>query len=102
MPRSSDASPHAPQNSERAFVAGLRAVWLCQLVAYRYEQPIGRRWLLEAGPLGGGWKVRNVLPSVASLPHLSAVLRSREEVASRTEVLRDWSIRGEEPLGVSG
>jgi hypothetical protein len=93
------------QRAERrvyGFPVGAAAGGLCQLVAYRYEQPIGRRWLLEAGPLGGGWKVRNVLPSVESLPHLSAVLRSREEVASRTEVLRERSIRGEEPLGVSG
>jgi hypothetical protein len=52
--------------------------------------------------LCGGWKVRDVLPSVESLPHFLAVLRSREEVASRTEVLRDWAIGGEEPLGVSG
>ena len=55
----------------------------------------------RASLLRGGWEVRDVLPGVESLPHLLAVLRSRAEVPSGTEVLGNRPIRREEALGVT-
>jgi hypothetical protein len=55
----------------------------------------------ESSLLGGGGKARDVLPGVEGLPHLLAVFGGKAEVASRAEVLRDGTIGGEKPLGVT-
>jgi hypothetical protein len=49
-------------------------------------------------PLGGDDRARHVLPDLESLRHFSAILGGGEPVASRSEVLGDGTIRGEEPL----
>jgi hypothetical protein len=48
--------------------------------------------------LGGYDRARHVLPALELLSHFSAILEGGEPVASRSEVLGDGTIRGEEAL----
>jgi hypothetical protein len=45
-------------------------------------------------------RARDLLPNLESLGHLLAVLGGRQQVTSRSEVLGNWAIGGEEPLGL--
>jgi hypothetical protein len=54
---------------------------------------------LPASSLLCSGEVRDVLPSVESLPHLVTLFG--EEVTARAEGLRDRTIRREEALGVT-
>jgi hypothetical protein len=51
-------------------------------------------------PSRGDGHTRNVLPDLEVLGHFLAIRGRGESVASRAEVLRDGTIRGEKPLGV--
>ena len=51
--------------------------------------------------LRGHGRARDLLPALESLRHLSAVVVSGEAMASRPEVLGNWTIGREEALGVT-
>ena len=52
--------------------------------------------------LGSHRRARDLSPDLESVGHLLAVLGSRQEVASRTEVRDDRPVRGEKALRVPG
>src|SRR5215467_9378122 len=49
-------------------------------------------------PLSSPLRARDVGPALESLPHLLPVVRRRQQMASRSEVLGDWTIGRQEAL----
>ena len=56
--------------------------------------------LPESGSLGCGGKACNVLPGIASLPHLLTIGRGGIAMTSWAEMLGNGTIRGKESLGM--
>jgi hypothetical protein len=52
-------------------------------------------------PLSSHLSARDLAPNLESFPHFLTVRGGRQAMTARSKVLRNWTIRGEESLGLS-
>ena len=58
-------------------------------------------YFVSSYPLSSPLRARDFGPALESLPHLLPVVRRRQQMSSRSEVLGDWTIGRQEALGMT-
>jgi hypothetical protein len=66
--------------------------------------PLWGKWVTQSGPirlLCSPFRTRNLGPTLEAFPHLSAILRRRQQMPAQSKMLDNGSISRQKSLGVT-